>query len=117
MSSVSASSASYASISIFTIAPFELDEDDGVEDEEVKRERPESSANSASRPYGRDLTAVLVNSSSPIAGGIKLLRWIERGSLKKKGGGLGRGPGAKRKRSVLPREKEREGRTSDGRSE
>ena len=99
MSSVSTSSASYASISIFTIAPFELDEDDGVEDEEVKRERPESSANSASRPYGSDLTAVLGSSSSPIGGGIKLLRWMERGSFKKKagilGGGLGRGQGAK----------------------
>lgn len=34
----------------------------------MKRERPESSANSASRPYGSDLTAVLVSSSSPIGG-------------------------------------------------
>lgn len=70
----------------------------------MKRERPESSANSASRPYGSDLTAVLVNSSSPIGGGIKLLRWIERGSLKKKGGGLGRGPGAAMAEVSRPKE-------------
>lgn len=92
MSSVSASSASYASISIFTIAPFELDEDDGVEDEEVKRERPESSANSASRPYGSDLTAVLVNSSSPIGGGNKTFAVDRERISQKEGRGSGTWP-------------------------
>lgn len=94
VSSVSASSASYASISICTTGLFELDEAE-VEDGEAKRTRPESSVNSVSRSYGSDLTAVLISSSSPAAGGgMELLRWMERGSFKKKAGILGCAAGA-----------------------
>lgn len=77
-----------------------------MEDGEAKRTRPESSVNSVSRSYGSDLMAVLISSSSPAAGGgMELLRWMERGSFKKKAGILGCAAGAAMAEVSRPKER------------